>query len=354
MVAAFSKTNPPYITPHAQIGISKETTFANEVTTGFKVLGLVPSVDLPDPEIDVKQIWSVGQGPDLYIQAEGANKMTGSIPVVVQDATVLAFGFGSEGNTGASPTTHVYPKSVRGNVFAGGNFITDEPTYMPSFTLRAEYGVGSGESTPHFTRDFTGTVVNSMELSSEEEGELRATLGIMSAIPIKTSNTSLTTMTTNTSKPYLFHQGVFTYFGSEIARVKSFRYSLNNNLSPRFYQRQAVSGRTGDSGKYALEFIRGNRQHSLETTFTVNDRAVRDLLNSLTPSDTGTSGSQGTFTCSLVFTRGTNDTLTLTARNCWIQKAPHSIPESEDVPITMSILPETVQATIVDSTSSYL
>jgi len=81
------------------------------------------------------------------------------------------------------------------------------------------------------------------------------------------------------TSPYYFSEGNIKFFGTTVARLRSFSLSVNNQIEPRYYVRN-----TRDDNRGPFEIKEGERSYSMTATIGLPDAA----------SSTGTFGATGT------------------------------------------------------------
>jgi len=314
----------------AQLTWAEESSFNETPTQGAQTIpfGVIDEeVRLPDPEINYFAHRNIGDGADVSIVTPGARTLSGSIPFLVQNGKILAMMLGSCNTTGTGPYTHT---------ITGAQI-------LPSMCIEAVMNDG----TNNFLRYFRGVKISGGRLSAEEEGELKATIDIEAALAETSSNTK-STLAAVTTKPYAFHQGTCTFWGTTFARVLNWSIDIKRSVKPRRYIQST-------NGAFPYEINEGARDIELSATIVAADdlgtgthgtEAMEELLS---PTAAG-------FDVSLVLTRGANDTITIsnpTAQKCHLKSAPHPLGTGEDSPISLSILMKGVEITVVDSISSY-
>jgi hypothetical protein len=180
-----------------------------------------------------------------------------------------------------------------------------------------------------------GVSADSLTITGGEADILMGTANIMGAKAVKNTG-ALSTITASTVLPYKFTQNpVFTYFGSTIARLQDWTGTINNNGKLKFYH--------GTAAPFPFEYIHGAATYTLETTVIPTDTTFFDVLKN------AGGQSQGALSCTILYTRGTNDTMQLAFTNCWLKKAPHSIPEEAEVPVKLTIEPRNLVATVTQT-----
>ena len=184
----------------------------------------------------------------------------------------------------------------------------------------------------------------------------------------KTTDAS-TAISYPTTDPYYFSQGTVSLFGTEFARVRNFTININNNVEPRYYiERRGDSRLRGPS-----DIVEMRREYTMDATI-----ALPDTVNSATSDTTSLfkqlmlegdygAGMKG-FNIQLVFTRGTNDTITidipgdgastgaavgLDQQGAYLLEAPHPIDGSNPYEVSASMMFRNLKITVVDSEPMY-
>ena len=173
------------------------------------------------------------------------------------------------------------------------------------------------------------------------------------------------------TEPYYFSQGSFTLFGQEFARVRNIAISISNSVEPRYY----ISPRHGRH-RGPSEFREGRRSYSMActvalpdtiastgtTTNSANEIFKQVLLEGNYGDGNGLSG----FAITLTFTRGTNDTITITIPNdgtaatglneagAFILSAPYNITGDPIIQADLDILFRNMKIEIVDTKPVYM
>ena len=231
-----------------------------------------------------------------------------------------------------------------------------ETVDLDTLTWHAHMRASDEDSDKDFDRRYYGGKVGNASISAEEGGMLSMSwntvdfLGMIHnqiAATIPGGGATLTPfygamqpiVSTDvdepTTEPYYFSQGEVTMFGITIARLRSFDISINNNTESRYYIPKRMGRKKGPS-----EIREGRREYSMSATLALPDAdasttAQRTLFNELLLEGDYGSGKTG-FDISLVFTRGTNDTITITiptsaaavggdSQGAFIRSAPHNI-----------------------------
>ena len=231
-----------------------------------------------------------------------------------------------------------------------------ETVDLDTLTWHAHMRASDEDSDKDFDRRYYGGKVGNASISAEEGGMLSMSwntvdfLGMIHnqiAATIPGGGSTLTPfygamqpivssdVDEPTTEPYYFSQGEVTMFGITIARLRSFDISINNNTESRYYISKRMGRKKGPS-----EIREGRREYSMSATLALPDAdasttAQRTLFNELLLEGDYGSGKTG-FDISLVFTRGTNDTITITiptsaaavggdSQGAFIRSAPHNI-----------------------------
>ena len=188
-----------------------------------------------------------------------------------------------------------------------------------------------------------------------------APAGIGGSIPEDSS--ALGTPTFPTTDPYYYSQGVLTFFGQELARIRDFRLEINNNIETRRYINTLGAGRRGPT-----EIQEQRREYRLSATLALPDSlaadaSTRTLWKELILEGNYDAGLAG-FDMSLAFTRGASDSITITLPSAsasdgfetqggFIVRAPHAITEESPVQAEVEILVRNLSIVIVDSIGVY-
>ena len=173
------------------------------------------------------------------------------------------------------------------------------------------------------------------------------------------------------TEPYYFSQGSFTLFGQEFARVRNVALSIANSVEPRYY----ISPRHGRH-RGPSEFREGRRSYSLSCTIALPDTvaSTATTVNSaneifkqlLLEGNYGDGNGLKGFAITLTFTRGTNDTITITIPDdgtaatglneagAFILSAPYNITGDPIIQADLDILFRNMKIEIVDSKGVYI
>jgi len=312
----------PYKGDSAVLGYTIETTFDETPTQAAQTtwLGIIPNIDFEDAP-EYKDYHSVNSTRDMFLENLGKINVTGTIPIDLQNGRIIYLAMGAESMTGSSaPYTHAISGAAT----------------LPSICIEAVY-----DGTNDFLRYYRGVKINTLDIEAVDGGEVKASAGFMAARGAKSTNTK-STISSVTTKPFMYHQGAVEILGYASYDVTTFKWSINNNLKARH------TIRTTD-GSYAKMIIEGKREYEITANIIIPDATtynaqIYDYLLAGT-----------TFTTTLVLTRtAISDLMTLTAANCTCRTAPHNIPEAgEEVEVSVTIKPRTCTWSIIDSISVY-
>ena len=177
--------------------------------------------------------------------------------------------------------------------------------------------------------------------------------------------------------PYYFSQGSLTLFGVEFARVRNFSLSVSNAEEPRYYINNQGKGTNRHRGP--SEIRENQREYSMSASIALPDSAsattsARSIFKELilegdygtdTPGTANASDGMSGFAITLTFTRGSNDTITITIPNdgtaaqgageqgAFIRSAPHGITGDNPLQTDVDILFRNMKIQIKDSEPFY-
>ena len=176
-----------------------------------------------------------------------------------------------------------------------------------------------------------------------------------------------------TTEPYYFSRGVVTFFGSEFARVRNFNIGVSNNTEARHYITQQFGNNRGPS-----EITEGRREYTMSCTLALPDSDATEsatvakgttiFKELLLEGDYGAGGNASIntgFAITLTFTRGTNDTITITIPDdgtpltgignggAYITAATHSVTTDGPLQVEADVLFRNMKIVVVDSKYLY-
>lgn len=246
-------------------------------------------------------------------------------------------------SSGGGTTTLVVDQGLSYNHASGATVQRLDPTQpiihtitpldtmpMPSSTLEVNFLDATSLSVY-----LQGVTVDSLSVAGGEADILMGTCNFKAQKAVKNTG-ALSTVTAITTKPYNFAQGTFSYFGTAIARIQQWNSTINNGGKLMWYHNSTT-------GQFPFEFIPGAATYTLDSTVMTQDTTFFDALKN------AGAQAQGAMTCSITYTRGTNDTLVLSYTNCELKSAPHSVPEEAEVPIKLEFVPRNLTVTVTQT-----
>ena len=293
------------------------------------------------------------------------------------------------------PSTNVckldYPLQFAHAIGADVIELASSPTYthtitetvdLDSLSLHAHMQSSDEDATKNFDRRYYGGKIGSASISAEEGGMLSMSWDGMTFMGMihnqqTSSNGTITvpfyslmqTISDSdvqhpTTEPYYFSQGEITMFGQTIARLRTFDISINNNIEANYYINKQLGRHRGPS-----EVREGRREYTMSASIALPDAgaastAARTLFNELLLEGDYNSGKTG-FAISLVFTRGTSDTITINIpddgtaaagsneQGAFLRSAPHSFGTDNPFQVDVDIIFRNMKITVVDSEHYY-
>lgn len=257
-----------------------------------------------------------------------------------------------------------------------------ETNVLDSMTLWSRYTDTDETAGNRFVRLHSGVKIGRATYSADEGGALRMSWdGIgqdvvhnqqfHSEVGGGTTNisgyhadaiASFPGITYPTTEPYYFSQGNMTFFGVTFARMRNFRLEVDNNLEPRYYIRDNIPSQV------PREIQENLRSYRLSATIALPDSVaatstVRALWKELILEGNYTAGLTG-FQITLLFTRGTNDTITFTIpptavtnalnrQGAFITRAHHPVGGNSPTQIDVDIIFRSMNIDVVDSLAFY-
>ncbi len=139
-----------------------------------------------------------------------------------------------------------------------------------------------------------------------------------------------------TTASYTFAHAAYTYFGAPLVGVQSHRTVLRNGGDMKHWSRSPL-------GEFAAEYIPD--QHTIEHEMTVinRDDAIWDQLLLRA----------GGLAATILYTRGTDDTLSINMTGGVLEEATDDLPASAEVTTPMRFVPAEAQLVFVDSIPGY-
>ena len=200
-----------------------------------------------------------------------------------------------------------------------------EAVELPGISWQINNKDSSETATNDWIRRYYGGKIGQATLTAEEGGTLRMSWesapflnmdhnqydhsGITAPINKFDATSLAVTVERPSTEPYYFSQGSITMFGVEFARVANFTININNNLEPRYFI-------SNDANRTPSAIFEGRREYSMTATVVLPDSltslaSTKTLFKELLAEGDYAAGFTG-FDIDLVFTRGTDDTLTIT------------------------------------------
>jgi hypothetical protein len=409
-----------------KLAIAPEAAYGTDPgTAAYKLFpGLFTDATLPDPDIDFQPHYFLGSSSkrNWYIAYKGRMTMAGSIPnITLLNGQYLYLPVGTMATTGADKaaggggtfsamlkgatsgtisdatnwstndicqigtgaTAEVRKVSVSGTTltfdyplcFAHGNgtdanevqapytHTVTESVTLESFGLHAT--LFDADGTAQLMRRWLGGKVNRATISASEGDFLKYSIDEMVFInhlndqigePFYSATVADISPVYPTTEPYLFSYGVLSLGGSVFARVRAFRLGISNDLVPKYY----VSD-TSAINQLPVEYREGHRRYEMSVDVDIEDAT---LYKELVRQGSYSSVYKG-FQISIVFTRGSNDTITLTtpsaspaaggdAMGCLIMRGKNNIMSGEPlVHVPLDILCRNLSIVTVDSVPSF-
>jgi len=333
--------------------------------TGF--FGVVQDATLPDVKTDFLPFYGLGvnSNRNWFVAYRGKQQLSGSVSsFMLLDGKILRLAIGDIAHSGTStPYTHT---------------IT-EASQLSSISLHTSYVNATGGAV--LMRRFHGGKVNSMTLSATEGDFLKCSLDsimfnsyhhnatttapdsfAVTAVPAvsatySSSFTDVADLATTypCDQPYLFSYGALSLWGTEFARVRSFRLAVNNACQLKYYVQD------GGPTQLPYEIREGKREYTFSCQIDIEDSQI---YNELIRQGLDSNDNMDGFQTIITFTRGSNDTITITApsgtpacggnsQGCFIKAAPHNINTSDNLTSTnIDILMRSLKIVVVDSYAS--
>lgn len=273
-----------------------------------------PEIPIPVRETEVVHAPGHGRGP-AYVLDELKKELKGTIPFEVVTGKFFGAIFGDCLSEGSDPYTHTF----------------DLSTIMPkSFATQSVF---LQESTP-VVKEFLGCRVTAATLKvAEDDEKLLCDVDYMGALAQDGGSTA-ETVTTNRNRPFLFKEGEFSstslYAGAR-ARLFGFELPININCKPVY---------CGGQGNDPYDIVPGKADFGeLKVTVGVEDDTEWDEI-------LGDAGDRHDF--SILFDRGTNDTLSISGYGKL--KTPKYKVEDHDIRAELLIIPDDVTIVVTDTT----
>ena len=267
-----------------------------------------------------------------------------------------------------------------------------ETVDLDTVTWHAHMRASDEDATKDFDRRYFGGKIGSASIAAEEGGMVSMSWNSVNFIgmvhnqarnsafgstdlPFYTLMKTIDTDDVNfsTAEPYYFSHGEVSMFGQTIARIRSFTINISNGEEPRYYIKRQHGRHRGPT-----EIREGRREYSMSATLALPDAGVaatsttRTLFSELLLEGDYGSGKAG-FDVSVTFTRGTNDSITITIpdngenldgsnvvagtggnkQGAFIRTAPHNIAGDNVLEVEADILFRNLKIDVSDSQHYY-
>ena len=260
-----------------------------------------------------------------------------------------------------------------------------ETVDLDSVSWHAHMRASDEDADKDFDRRYYGGKVGSASISAEEGGLVTMSwdgVQFLGMITNQQYNTGFSSSTNHpfyslmqkidsddvnfpTTDPYYFSQGEVSMFGQTIARLRNFTLSISNGEEARYYIQKQMGRRKGP-----VETKENRREYSMSATIALPDAltsastAARTLFTEMLLEGDYGSGKAG-FNITLTFTRGTNDTITITIpddgsagtggnnQGAFIRSAQHDFGGENPFQVDADILFRNLKIDVVDSEHYY-
>jgi hypothetical protein len=275
---------------------------------------------LPAPQVGMTRYSNLDDRDASHL-APGRFPMKSTLKFYLINGIPLYLAMGQSANTNPSYWQHVIT-----GVYAAGSDKFD----MPSFTLHHELKDGST-----LIREYFGNKISRCQLSAQRGGPVICDLDLM-ASKIVASGNELTTPpifpATANQKPFRFDSSTITWDGVTYVNLQSVNIGIGNALEGIFVHR------TSDE-EFARFIFEGDRTYMLNLNILIQDNTfLIDRVLDQIPKN-----------FSLLFTRGTNDTINFAFTGCQVtdQKDVFKVREG-NILVPAVIVPKTLTITVQD------
>lgn len=275
----------------------------------------------PDRDVEVIHAHGAGVGPN-YVNDQKKQLFEGSFQFEVITGEFFGAIFGIVVTTGSDPYTHT---------------ITVLDGMQPSFAVQVPFLDPATPATAAVIAEYLGCRVGSATLKVGEDNEkLMCSIDFQAAV-VQDGGTSPESVSTSTSPPFMFKQGVLSstaLWAGAKARIHDVELKINRNIKPNY---------VGGNGYNPYDILPGKLDFG-EAKFTVGieDDTEWDQLI----------GAPGTdYDFSYALTRGSNDVCTISGTGR-LKKAPFAVDE-HDIRADLIIVPRTMQIVVEDSIAVY-
>jgi hypothetical protein len=314
----------------SQLHYGEQSAFLTAAASQTRWLGAGQTVDGLFPDIDWKDIYSRGLDRDAHLYVRGARKVEGSVRLYPQfnSLRILKYAFGKVTHSGAGdPFTHTM-EGLTGAVD------------LPPITLRRGYSFNATNEYAVLVRD---AIVDSLELSGAEEDVLQAVLGVKGG-KVTHSSTAIQAAGADITNVFPFHNtsGQIDLNGVNVARIRSFRFKLENSGNMGYYYQ-------GTDGDYPYEYVPGKRRYTLEAEVVPIDDSFMTMVDATTPITTAN------FNIKFIGQTGPERSLEIKGdvggNTGVVKSAPHNIPEEGEIVVPVSYMVNKCQLIALDGIS---
>ena len=293
------------------------------------------------------------------IQIDSDTEDTDKDRIWVDYPFLIAHAAGVACNEVTSPYTHVITETVDLSPITWLVKNTDSGETAANAWLRRYYGGKIGQAT--LTAEEGGTLRMSWESAPFIDMNHNQYISSSTEVNKYDASNKAVTVEYPTTEPYYFSQGSVTMFGVEFARITNFTININNNLEPRYFIRDDGSERTPS------EIYEGRREYSMTATVVLPDSLASTSTTATLFKQLLAEGSNTGFDIDIIFTRGTNDTMTINIpadadgnsgtggnnQGAFLRSANTSVSTDNPTSAEVDILFRNMSITIVDSEPVY-
>lgn len=283
--------------------------FGEKPSITNKWFGIIQPTE-PTEKNNLMDIRGIGFNRNVAMLLPTKKEVGATVEIFPQTAEIFEFILGKKTGAGTSGDPYVYAETER----------------LPSMTL---IGVARGDADNAFVREFVGCKVNEATLSGREFEPLRLRTTLM--IKDVSKGSTVPTITTDITTPFMFGQMKLTINSVDYI-VKSWQLTMRNGLIADWHE-------TGDGSRTLLYITEGERTYELTGEITPEDTTLWELMNNATTELDAT----------LLITRGSNDTVTLTLDDCSVEEAPVPLPDENVVRQTFTLRVRSVSVSEVTS-----
>lgn len=274
-----------------------------------KWFGIIQPTE-PTEKNNLMDVRGIGFNRNVAMLVPTKKDVGATIEIFPQTAEIFEFILGKKTGSGTSGDPYIYSETER----------------LPSMTI---IGVARGLADNAFVREFVGCKVNEATLSGREFEPLRMRMTM--AIKDVSKGSTVPTITTDTTTPFMFGQTKLTINGVDYL-VKSWQLVIRHGLIKDWHD-------DGSGSRVPTHITEGERTYELTGEITPESSSLWELMNNATTE----------LDASLLITRGSNDTITLTLDDCAVEEAPVPLPDENVVRQTFTLRVRSVSVSEVRS-----